>query len=190
MSVENADWITDLDPTNPPQGDPIGEGPAHIRLIKGRLVATFPNVTGQVTTSHTNLNNPILSTARTVGGVPIYTDTGADVLVINDFGKSLLSGTAGTIANAIGAAGFVTKAGDSVVTGALTATRFNVANSAMTVTLDGAGNPTFSFLNGTAIAVDLSNGNMNFSIGTQVNMVLDKDGNLNVRGKITGHALG
>ena len=56
MSLETGTYISDLVATNPLAGDPRSEGDDHIRLIKAVLLATFPNLTGAVTPTHTELN--------------------------------------------------------------------------------------------------------------------------------------
>lgn len=56
MSLESGTYISDLVATNPLAGDPRSEGDDHIRLIKALLLATFPNITGAITPTHTELN--------------------------------------------------------------------------------------------------------------------------------------
>lgn len=57
MSLESASWIPDLVITNPTgPTDPKSQGDDHIRMIKAVLKATFPNLTGAVTATHTELN--------------------------------------------------------------------------------------------------------------------------------------
>lgn len=56
MPLETPTYISDLVPTNPASGDPAGQGDDHLRAIKSALKATFPNVTGAVSASHTDLN--------------------------------------------------------------------------------------------------------------------------------------
>jgi hypothetical protein len=187
MSVESADWISDLDPTNPPNGDSIGEGPAHIRLIKGKLIATFPNVNGPITTTDENLNNPILSTTRPLDGIPIYTATGADVLTLSAFGKSLLTGTADGLNGTLGIGGYVQKSGDTM-TGPLTTPVVNLGTGGFTLGMD-AGNPKVTFANGMYIIVDVVNQSMNFVVGNKIGMILNKDGNLFVRGDVKGYSI-
>ena len=49
MSIENADYIHQLDISNPKPIDPISEGDNHIRLIKKLLVESFPSdLDGQI----------------------------------------------------------------------------------------------------------------------------------------------
>ena len=49
MSIENADYIHQLDIANPKPIDPISEGDNHIRLIKKLLVESFPSdLDGQI----------------------------------------------------------------------------------------------------------------------------------------------
>lgn len=43
MSLENGEFISDLDQTNPISGDQVAEGDNHLRLIKKVLRQTFPN---------------------------------------------------------------------------------------------------------------------------------------------------
>lgn len=56
MPLESAQFINGLIPTNPASTDPSGAADDHLRLIKGALKATFPAITGEVTASHTQLN--------------------------------------------------------------------------------------------------------------------------------------
>lgn len=56
MGLEAATYISDLNASNPASGDAIKEGDDHIRLIKSAVKTTFPNVTGAVTPTHTELN--------------------------------------------------------------------------------------------------------------------------------------
>lgn len=56
MGLESVTYISDLVATNPAAGDGVSAGDDHIRNIKAGLLATFPNVTGAVTPTHTELN--------------------------------------------------------------------------------------------------------------------------------------
>ena len=49
-------YIDDLVVTNPAAGDNVSQGDDHIRGIKNVLKDTFPNITGAVTPTHTELN--------------------------------------------------------------------------------------------------------------------------------------
>lgn len=57
MSLESATYISDLNAANPPNADPIGQADDHLRLIKAAIKATFPNITGAVTSTQVQLNN-------------------------------------------------------------------------------------------------------------------------------------
>lgn len=57
MTVESATYISDLNTSNPAATDNKSEGDDHLRLLKSTLQATFPNITGAVTASHTELNH-------------------------------------------------------------------------------------------------------------------------------------
>lgn len=56
MPVEGATYISQLDATLPAGNQPRSEGDNHLRLLKSVLKATFPNVTGPVSATHTVLN--------------------------------------------------------------------------------------------------------------------------------------
>lgn len=57
MGLETATYIHELDSSNPVgASDPKGQGDDHLKLIKSTIQNTFPNVEGEMTASHTELN--------------------------------------------------------------------------------------------------------------------------------------
>jgi len=74
MALESATYISDLDTANPIAGDQRKQGDDHLRLIKSTLKTTFPNVTGAVTVTHTQLNTV---TAKADIASPTFTGTPA-----------------------------------------------------------------------------------------------------------------
>lgn len=56
MSVETGNYLSALDASKPGTTDLKAEGDDHLRFIKAKLLQTFPNVTGAVTPTHTELN--------------------------------------------------------------------------------------------------------------------------------------
>lgn len=64
MPIESLTYINGLDPTNPVVGDPLGTADDHLRLIKAAIKATFPNVTGVITSTHTDLSSLPTLTSR------------------------------------------------------------------------------------------------------------------------------
>lgn len=56
MALEAPTFISDLVATNPTPGDPKSQGDDHIRNTKYVLKMTFPNVSGAITPTHTQLN--------------------------------------------------------------------------------------------------------------------------------------
>lgn len=56
MPLETTTFISGLDANNPASGDTVGQADDHIRLIKASVKATFPNITGAVTPTHTVIN--------------------------------------------------------------------------------------------------------------------------------------
>ena len=65
MTVESATYINTLNATYPVSGDQRNEGDNHLRLIKSAVKATFPNITGAVNATHTELNQLAGATALT-----------------------------------------------------------------------------------------------------------------------------
>lgn len=58
MPLETAAYISDLESANPAGTDQLAQGDEHIRLIKATLLATFPNITGAITKTQDELNDP------------------------------------------------------------------------------------------------------------------------------------
>ena len=56
MALESATYIDGLVTTNPTGADAKSTADDHLRLIKSTVKATFPNITGAVTPTHTELN--------------------------------------------------------------------------------------------------------------------------------------
>jgi len=56
MALETATYIDGLVATNPTATDDVSQGDNHIQLLKSTIKATFPNVAGAVTPTHTELN--------------------------------------------------------------------------------------------------------------------------------------
>lgn len=56
MPIESATYVTSLVAANPTATDDRSQGDDHVRLIKSCLLATFPNLTGAMTATHTVLN--------------------------------------------------------------------------------------------------------------------------------------
>ena len=51
MSLETATYISQLNPANPPSGDPVANAADHLRLIKSVLQNQFPNLTASAVTA-------------------------------------------------------------------------------------------------------------------------------------------
>jgi hypothetical protein len=57
VPLETATYISDLVTSNPAASDGMNNADDHMRLIKSAVKTTFPNITGAVTASHTQLNS-------------------------------------------------------------------------------------------------------------------------------------
>lgn len=62
MAIESATYLSDLNVSNPPGSDPVGQADDHIRLLKSVLKTTFPNITGPVTSTQVQLNLGVIPT--------------------------------------------------------------------------------------------------------------------------------
>ena len=79
MGLETGTYISDLVVSNPAATDGLAQADDHLRLIKSTIKNTFPNVTGAISATDTELNvirnlSPVIST----------TLTNVDRMVIND----------------------------------------------------------------------------------------------------------
>jgi hypothetical protein len=62
LAIESATYLSDLNVSNPPGSDPVGQADDHIRLLKSVLKSTFPNLTGPVTSTQAQLNLGVIPT--------------------------------------------------------------------------------------------------------------------------------
>lgn len=79
MGLETGTYISDLVVTNPAATDGLAQADDHLRLIKSTIKNTFPNITGAISATDTELNvirnlSPVIST----------TLNNVDRMVIND----------------------------------------------------------------------------------------------------------
>ena len=56
MALETGTYISSLNASNPASTDGLAQADDHIRLLKSTIKSTLPNVTGAITSSHTELN--------------------------------------------------------------------------------------------------------------------------------------
>lgn len=75
MAIESAAFISDLNTSNPPGSDPVGQADDHIRLIKSVLKATFPNISGAVSATQSQLNTSLVPT----GSILLWSGSTASV---------------------------------------------------------------------------------------------------------------
>jgi len=71
MSLENAQYIHQLNPANPAGSDRLQQGDDHLRMLKAALKATFPNLTGPVTATQDFLNG-LAASLVPVGAIALY----------------------------------------------------------------------------------------------------------------------
>lgn len=160
MTVESATYISDLNSSNPGSSDLKAEGDDHLRLLKSTIKATFPNVAGAVSASHTELSYVTGATSA------IQTQIGLKA----NAASSSLTGVATLVGS--GAAG----AGDLTVSKA--------ANyGAVTFNKPAVGNWTLSAGNTTANAFEI-----NFNAFAPY-LTLDSSGNLGIGAASSGRTL-
>ncbi len=56
MALETGTYVNSLNASNPASTDGLAQADDHIRLLKSTIKATLPNVTGAITSTHTELN--------------------------------------------------------------------------------------------------------------------------------------
>ncbi len=89
MGLETTvNFISDLNPLNPADGDLAKDGDNHIRLIKAAVKQTFPNITGAVTATQVDLNTRLFPS----GGIILWSGSIASI----PSGWLLCDGTNGT----------------------------------------------------------------------------------------------
>jgi DNA uptake protein ComE-like DNA-binding protein len=76
MGLESATYIDGLVETNPTSSDNANQGDNHLRLIKAAIKATFPNIAGPVTATHTALSAAYLPLAGGTVSGPITASGG------------------------------------------------------------------------------------------------------------------
>ena len=106
MPLETATFINQLVETNPTGTDNANQGDNHLRLIKAAVKNTFPNVTGAVTATHTQLNTAYLPLA---GGALTGAVTSSSTITASGFSGPLTGNVTGNVTgNATGNAGTAT----------------------------------------------------------------------------------
>lgn len=81
MSIETANYVTELDLANPKPIDPISEGDNHIRLVKSVLKDTFPNAYEAINGVHTGATEP----TQTSSG-QLWYDTSTNLVMVRNVG--------------------------------------------------------------------------------------------------------
>lgn len=84
MALESATYINDLNAANPAATDGLAQADDHFRLIKSAVKATFPNVTGAISATHTALDAAATFAAS-------ITASAAEINVLNGISAGLTS---------------------------------------------------------------------------------------------------
>lgn len=126
MPVESATYINSLNASYPTGSDNISQGDNHIRLLKETIKATFPNIAGAVSGTHTAINSAV-----TAANAATDANTASTIVKRDGSGNF----TAGTITAAL--TGNVT---GNVTGNASTATALATARTIGGVSFDGTAN--------------------------------------------------
>ncbi len=105
MALESGTYINSLNASNPAATDSLSQADDHLRLIKSTVLASFPNVSGAVTATHTELNliDGVTSTTAELNILDGVTSTAAELNILDGVTSTaaeinLLDGsTAGTV---------------------------------------------------------------------------------------------
>ena len=79
MALESGSYINSLNTNNPVATDPLAQADDHIRLIKATIKASFPNITGAVTLTQTEINALKTSLSAASGTRMLFQTTNAPV---------------------------------------------------------------------------------------------------------------
>lgn len=190
MSLENPTYINGLIVTNPTSSDPVSQGDDHLKLIKSTLKNTFPNVTGAVTTTHTEINllndatdaatNNALVKRSSSGAASFSTVTATSL-------AGTLSTAAQTSVTSVGAlnGGSITSGFGSIDTGSSTIsttgslTAGSVTVDSVTINGNNIGHTSDSDL------ISLSNGSV-LVAGSLAAQSISTTGNISVTGTVDG----
>jgi len=119
MGLETGTYIDSLNSSNPTAGDAVSQGDDHLRLIKSTVKATFPNLSGAVTSTQAELNLLDGVTANTTElnyvDVAALGTVEASKAIIADASKDITGGRNITISGTLAAAA-VTVGGTAVAT--------------------------------------------------------------------------
>lgn len=166
MTIESATYISDLNSSYPEAGTAVADGDDHVRLIKSTVKASFPNITGAVTATHTELNVVDGASAGTVAASKAVIYSAAGGVIGTLFGTTEYdagnSGTSKTIDFANGQNQKLTLTGNVSITlsnpvaGQTSKLRIVQGASAYTVTFS----TTVKWPGGTAYTASSTNGDI------------------------------
>lgn len=156
MSLENANFIHQLNSSNPAGPDKLSNGDDHLRLIKAALKATFPNFTGALTLTNDQLNG-IASSLVPVGVIVDFYGPAESVPA----GWAICNGQTVPLSSGLGSI-TTPDLRDRVIAGASVAHPANTAygQASRTVTTEGAGDHTH-----TATTASAGAASVNITIG-------------------------
>jgi microcystin-dependent protein len=82
MALETGTYINSLNASNPTATDALAQADDHLRLIKSTIKASFPNVSGAATPTHTELNYLDITTLGTSEASKAVTvDSNGDLII-------------------------------------------------------------------------------------------------------------
>jgi len=166
MALETATYISGLISTNPVATDGLAQADDHMRLIKSTIKATFPNVAGAITDTHTVINtlDPRLTVQETAIAVQANDDVQVNpqntgVVIIDSLTWPNTDGTVGQFLKTDGAG---TLSFDTVNTslvadtapqlgGQLDTNGQSIAFGNWTIEVDGSNNLLFKYSGNTKI---------------------------------------
>ena len=143
MALETGTYINSLVATNPVATDGLAQADDHMRLIKATIKATFPSITGAVTSSHTELN-ALDGFTGTVADLNYAKDLNATGVTATEF--DYLDGVTSNIQTQISGISTDLVADTSPqLGGSLDTNGQTIAFGSWTIAIDGSNNLTFSY---------------------------------------------
>jgi hypothetical protein len=146
--LETGTYVSDLNTSNPVNGDPVSQGAAHLRLIKTVLQATFPNGDAPIYGFRSDTAKNLTGTSVDFTGIPDWVKritvtasglstngTSRPMIQLGDSGGVETSGYTGTVATSAASLQFTsgfqiaeTVAAATALTGRVTLERHNTSN--------------------------------------------------------------
>jgi hypothetical protein len=147
MALESATYINGLVATNPVSTDALALADDHMRLIKGTIKATFPNITGAITADHTEINvlDGITSSTNELNILDGVTATAAEINHLSGVTSDIQTQLTGLSSSVSGLNTDLVNDTTPQLGGQLDTNGQSIAFGSWTISIDGSNNLSFAY---------------------------------------------